>query len=151
MRQRTVDHAKLQAALDDRPEVLFAYLFGSAASGITHGRSDVDVAVYISAASITGSDANKMLHDLWIGIYGELVRILGRDDVDLVILNRTSPLLAERVARYGQLMFSRDEVCRIRWIVETKSRYCDLKPVRSRLDRVVAERIRSGRFGHAHG
>jgi len=151
MKPHPVDSTALRTTLEARPEVLFAYLFGSAGTGITHGQSDVDVAVYVCDSSIQGADANLMLHDLWIDIHGELVRTLGREDVDLVILNRTSPLLAERVVRHGQLLFSRDEVARIRWIVETKGRYCDLTPVRSRLDRVVAERIRTGRFGYSHG
>lgn len=68
-------------------------------------------------------------------------------DVDVVLLQRAPPLLAERIARTGTLIGSRDEARRVRWLVETKSRYCDLGPLRRLLDRAVAERVRSGRFG----
>jgi|GEM_PF-5610508 len=38
---------KLNKALGDDPDVLFAYLFGSTASGLSHPHSDLDIACYV--------------------------------------------------------------------------------------------------------
>lgn len=146
---------RARSVLRGRPEVVFAYLFGSRAEGGAHGASDVDVAVYL------GEDAGPGRLETWSEIHGELVGALAPDDdrvglrdrghapegVDLVILNDAPPLLADRVIRQGEVLFSRSEPERIRWTVRQKSRYCDLRPLRRRLDAAVSERLRTGRFG----
>lgn len=150
---------RVRAALEDHPEVTFAYLFGSRSRGRAHPRSDVDVAVYVdpSVAGEAGSGAGDRL-STWSDLHARLVRalapVLGRGDrggapegVDLLLLNDAPPLLSERVVRHGELLFSRSEPERVRWVARTKSRYCDLRPLRRRLDRALAERLESGRFG----
>lgn len=154
---------RIRDALMERPEVVFAYVFGSRAEGAERRSSDVDVAVYLQEQAVgrpgdgaggRGSGKGRSL-EAWSAIHGDVVRSVGTtgdrggapEGVDLVLLNRAPPLLADRVARSGKLLFSRDEPERIRWLVRTKSRYCDLRPLRERLDRTVQERIRSGQFG----
>lgn len=138
--------AELRAALTPRPEVAFAYLFGSAARGRPHAQSDVDVAVGVAPERESARD-----HELQLELLRTVQRAVGREDVDLVLLHRAPPLLAERVARTGSLIFSRDEPGRLRWIVETKSRYADLRPLRELLDGAVARRLRTGAFGRSGG
>lgn len=71
-----------EAYLKGRKDVVFAYLFGSFATGKPHPLSDVDIAVYLD-----GTDtAEKRLE-----ILGDLEKILKSDEIDLVILNK-SPL-----------------------------------------------------------
>lgn len=95
--------ARLTRALEPRREILEAYLFGSQARGDAHGRSDVDVAVYI----------DKSLADEghW-GYRAELTTVLmdalGTNDVDVVVLNEAPPLLYHRVLRDGVRLVTRD-------------------------------------------
>lgn len=166
---------RIRSALEERPEVLFAYLFGSRAGGRTHPESDVDVAVYLDpeASGEERDGDGAWSPGPWPEIHGAVVRAAwggSRDRLersgpsarrrdrggapegaDLLILNDAPPLISDRVARGGRLLFSRDEPARVRWIARTKSRYCDLRPLRERLDRAVSERIRSGRFGRRAG
>lgn len=166
---------QLRDALMERPGVVFAYLFGSRAEGAARRSSDVDVAVYLREGAGASDDAESDEGkgessgeadplDAWTEIHGDVVRSLGSErgrrtgdlggapeGVDLVLLNRAPPLLADRVARSGRLLFSRDEPERIRWIVRTKSRYCDLRFMWKRLDQTVQDRIRSGHFGGSSG
>ena len=136
---------KLRAALADRSEVVFAYLFGSRSRGPSHPLSDVDVAVFTQPAEPDVEWEQRL------ELIGVVSRALARDDVDVVLLRHAPPLLAERVARTGTVILSRDEPRRLRWIVETKSRYCDLRPLRTHLDRALAQRVRAGRFGTSGG
>ncbi|MGH7545146.1 MAG: type VII toxin-antitoxin system MntA family adenylyltransferase antitoxin [Gemmatimonadota bacterium] len=135
----------LRVALADRSDVVFAYLFGSRSRGLAHPLSDVDVAVFTPPADEDGEWERRL------ELIAAVSRALGRDDVDVVLLRRAPPLLAERVARTGTLICSRDEPRRVQWIVETKSRYCDLRPLRALLNRALTQRVRSGRFGTSGG
>ena len=69
--------------LCSRPDVLFAYLFGSLARGKPMPLSDVDIAVYLS------KDTNILQSKM--AILGRLIDILETDEIDLVVLN-TAPL-----------------------------------------------------------
>lgn len=149
---------RVRSVLRGRPEVVFAYLFGSRAGDGAHGASDVDVAVYLNEQADHGERGRL---ETWSEIHGDLVEALASSEggvgrrhrghapegVDLLILNDAPPLLADRVIRGGEVLFSRSEPERIRWTVRQKSRYCDLRPLRRRLDAAVSERLRTGRFG----
>ena len=80
--------AHLTEALEPRPEILEAYLFGSRARGDAHSRSDVDVAVYVDDARAAtgpfGYQADLTTH---------LMTALGTDVIDVVVLNRAPALL----------------------------------------------------------
>ncbi len=72
-----------ESYLKSRPDVYFAYLFGSLATKKPTPLSDVDIAIYLSEDSNT---SNKRFE-----ILGELSDILQTDEIDLVILN-SAPL-----------------------------------------------------------
>jgi predicted nucleotidyltransferase len=74
--------ASLREALERRPEVLEAYLFGSLARAEARPHSDVDVAVTLDRAA---SDPSGLGFDAILG--AELMAALGSDRVDVVILN----------------------------------------------------------------
>lgn len=75
--------------LSARPDVGFAYLFGSLASGRGTPRSDVDVAVFLS--DVSDPVESKL------GILGELMEAFGTERIDLVVLNDTPLSLRGRI------------------------------------------------------
>lgn len=134
--------AVLAPALRERPEVLEAYLFGSQARGDAQAHSDVDVAVYID---------HGLSGDAPFGYAAEITSLLmaalGRNDVDVVVLNDAPPLLYGRVLRDGVRVFSRD--LRATTVRESQaiSRYCDYVPHLAKIDAAHAARIARGDFG----
>ena len=70
-------------------DVEFAYLFGSAATGIVRPGSDVDVAIHVAP----GADA----HRVQLEVARACARQLGTDAVDIVLLNAAPIALAGRV------------------------------------------------------
>ena len=93
---------KLRACLDPREEILEAYVFGSAATGQAQAHSDIDIAVYLldrPSASAFGYEAD---------LASALMRELGSDGVDVVVLNEAPPLLYHRVLRDGVRILSRE-------------------------------------------
>jgi predicted nucleotidyltransferase len=134
--------ARLGAALAARPEVLEGYLFGSVARGQAQAHSDLDVAVYVESEALT-----RPGFGLSAEIASELSRALGRDDVDVVILNQASPLLYRCVLKDGVRLMSRDLRETTTREGRALSRYCDYVPQLEKIERSHRLRINAGHFG----
>lgn len=84
-----LDVPRLTAALGAEADVVFAYLFGSRATGTAGPRSDVDIAVYVR----DGVDP----FETGLRLTGVVERALGTDAVDLVVLNAAPLSLSGRI------------------------------------------------------
>jgi len=74
-------------------------LFGSQATNKTHPKSDVDI----------GYTANEQLKlDIRFEIEREISKVLGRNDVELVDLQRISPLMKKIIAEEGVVLYERE-------------------------------------------
>jgi predicted nucleotidyltransferase len=87
---------KAEEYLQSRPDVYFAYLFGSLAKGKPLPLSDVDIAVYLSE---TADVLEKKLE-----ILGELIELLETDEIDLVILNEAPLTLRMKILESKKLI-----------------------------------------------
>jgi predicted nucleotidyltransferase len=100
---------KLKAYFEERKDVAFAFLFGSAAKGKVRRRGDIDIAVYFWPE-------NKVIEWEMFGKYypGEakigldLERIL-KKNVDLVVLNRARSIIADEIIRKGVPIINKDK------------------------------------------
>ena len=98
---------KAQKVLEDKEQILFAYLFGSTARGEHNALSDIDLAVYFHG------DVDLITEKL--NLLGDLVDQMGTDCLDLVILN-TAPLsLAARILRAREILVDRNPFMRHRY------------------------------------
>lgn len=129
---------QLARALAPREEVLEAYLFGSHATGKAQAHSDVDIAVYVDETRIVASS-----YGYAADLGTVLIAALGRNDVDVVVLNHAPPLLYHRVLRDGMRILSRDLRATTTREGYAFSRYCDWVP---QLAKIEAAR-RSARSG----
>jgi predicted nucleotidyltransferase len=132
----------LREALTPRGEVLEAYFFGSQARGEARAHSDIDVAVYLDLTRVPPCDYGYEAQ-----LTTELMSALSSDRVDLVVLNRASPLLYHRVLRDGVRLLTRDLQATTVREGQALSRYCDYVPQLAKIDAVAAARIRRGEFG----
>jgi predicted nucleotidyltransferase len=132
---------RLAEALD-REGVVAAMLIGSQARGTGGPLSDVDVAVWHDPAL---DPAARLRLQLDLG--ARAARALGTDEVDVVMLNRATPLLRHRAIRDARGLVERDRDERVR--LETKAilEYLDTAPLRAELGRGLRRRIGEGRFG----
>jgi predicted nucleotidyltransferase len=123
--------AELKARLDAHPDVVVAYLLGSAARGELRPGSDLDVAVLLPARTPQGkvvTDRDPLtLSSLRLSLQADLQEAAHRP-VDLVILNQASPDLIHRVLRDGVLLVERDRSARIRFEVGARNEYFDVLP-----------------------
>ena len=104
--------------------VLFAYLYGSYATGVVHPFSDLDIGIYIDKLPDSKHLELELSLSLEIdaniesGVASE-VRII--NNLPLVILGKT---ITE-----GALIYSRDEIIRVDFETSVRSAYFDFLPV----------------------
>lgn len=125
---------RVSQTLAPRAEVLEAYLFGSHAVGAAQAHSDVDIAVYLDESRIPMSP-----YGFAAELGSALMAALGRNDVDVVVLNRAPPLLYHRVLRDGMRILSRDLRATTTREGYALSRYCDYVPQLAKIE--AARRI----------
>ncbi|ODS30545.1 MAG: Nucleotidyltransferase domain protein [Candidatus Scalindua rubra] len=83
--------------------VLFVYLFGTAAQGNMSPLSDVDLAVFLSRQD------DKSYYEIKCSLYADCCRVLKRDDIDVVVLNTTKNIvLLDEIIRGGIVLVDRD-------------------------------------------
>ena len=132
----------IRERLERRPEILEAYLFGSQARGDAMPHSDIDVAVYV--------DRERLPPAPWgyaADLITDLMSALGRNEIDVVVLNDAPPLLYHRVLRDGERLLSRDLAATTTREGYAISRYCDYLPVLRMIDRELDRRLEDGSFG----
>ena len=116
-------------------------MFGSVAMGRARPDSDVDIAVLVNGR-VQASRMSEYRSKLIV----ELGSVLRRSDVDVIILNQATPLLAHRVLSQGKLVFERSASARVRFQVKTASRYFDLIPMFETQIRYLKKSVREGRI-----
>lgn len=109
---------------------------------MAHAHSDVDLAVRL------GDDLDpRNRRRRLVSLQSDVAEALGRDDVDLVDLDRIPPLLACQVVRTGLPIVDVDPEARIAFEVQALSRYFDFAPLEQAINRDMYRRLAEGRFG----
>jgi predicted nucleotidyltransferase len=110
------------------------WVYGSVAKGTAERRSDLDL-----AALFRGRPAPEDVLDAAAELGGRLGR-----EVDLVDLDRASPILAMQVLRHGRLLVDRNPPRRHVFFARTVSLYEDLKIVRRPVEEALYRRFAGG-------
>lgn len=134
---------KLTDFFTSRAEVLAVYLFGSHATGKAGPLSDIDLAFFIDFSFIDEKDFPYGYQSFLIT---ELMKLLGTNDVDAIILNTAPPLLKFQVLKYGEVIFCRSESRRLEFYVKAFNQYQDIRPMLAVQNMYLARRMK-GKLG----
>lgn len=124
--------SSLQRFAEPKVQILTIYLFGSVLTRTLAG--DVDVAILVDQDAIEESHYPLGFHAF---LKDELSSALRCDNVDLLLLNGASPIIAMQVLRKGKKIFERDPRKTNEFFVRTVNRYSDLKLVRREIERMI--------------
>ena len=127
---------RIRDSLDHEKEILFAYLYGSAAYDPNLSVGDIDVAVYLKAADM------KQYISKEEELTAFLTTKLHTDEIDLRILNGLPLVLKYSILKDGKLLFSRDELQRVDFETSVMIRFLELKPYLDEYRLMLSQRIR---------
>jgi len=131
---------RLAQTFEQHSEIVAVYLYGSYASGESGPLSDVDLAVLLKP-----NHSRNEMFELQLDLISQILQIIRGDEVDLVVLNETSPLLAYEVIRGGKVLFCRNDMARTQYEATTINRYLDWRPFSRIYQNYLFEDIRQGR------
>lgn len=133
----------IRQKLESSAEIQLVYIFGSVLTSNSHAESDIDIAILIDE-SFWKSLGDTLEYESELIVM--LQHLFESDRIDLVLLNSAPPLLANEVISTGKLLYY-DEPLRINnFIVRTKQRYLDTKPLRAIKRQYLYARIDRGEF-----
>lgn len=127
---------KLSEYLSGEKKVKFAYLFGSYAKNNTGPLSDIDIAIYLDDKINKGER-----FDFRLELMAQISILLKRESIDLIILNDSDISLAYEVIYHGKLIYSKNELKRIRYETKVMSFYFDRKYYYDRHAKLLIEQI----------
>jgi len=116
-----------------------AYLFGSYSEARAHRESDVDVAVLLDRR-VFGTRRERFEERL--RLIGAVGSALGRNDVDLVILNDAPPELGARIVTRGVRLFCSDADADHAFVRDVQLRAADLAPFLRRMRGIKLEALK---------
>ena len=91
----------------EREDIVFAFLFGSAARGKVRREGDIDIAIYFRPEKDVEWENFNKTYKGENRIALDLERLL-KKEIDLVVLNRTRSVLADEIIRKGKPIIIRD-------------------------------------------
>ena len=98
----------LKNYFEERKDVAFAFLFGSAIKGKVRKEGDVDVGIYFWPEYDIEWEVFDKVYPGEARIGLDLERLL-KKEVDLIVLNRTRAILADEIIRKGQSIIINDK------------------------------------------
>lgn len=137
---------KLAPFFKDKPEIMFAYLFGSIARGTAGKLSDIDIAIYVGPFCLPQTGAYGYQSEMLV----ELQALLKRK-VDVVLLNYASTMLKFQVLKNGSLIYCRLEKERRLFHEKTVVQYLDIKPLLKVQSYYLHKRLAEGAYGGGSG
>ena len=114
----------LKGYFRNKADVLIIFMFGSSVKGHLTEDSDIDIAILF-----------KELPDLYAinQIRDELSNLIKRE-VDVVVLNNSSPIIRMQVLKNGVLLINKNKAIYNDFFVRTVKEYDDLKRVRKEIE-----------------
>lgn len=121
-----------------RRGVVSAYLFGSEAESRAHRESDVDVGVLFDRTVYPDRSDRASAQ---IAMNAELIGVLGRNRIDLVVLNDAPPELGRHIVTKGRRVFCSDEASDARFGVYAQLRAAEVAPFLRRAREATLARL----------
>lgn len=127
-----MDKAKLINILQKYNGIAAAVLFGSQATQQANLESDIDIALLYDANSIPdGMELLQFKQDLSDQM---------QQDVDIIVLNEASPIIAMQAIKHGVPLFLRDKKAYDRFEIKLITDYADVKYMRKPFEENILKR-----------
>lgn len=130
-----IDFTPIISYLSQRPDITFAYVFGSVLTEyFIEGKSDIDLAIMGADKEFTFYDLQEMAMDI-----SDLLP--GHPEVDMVDLMTDAPVLIHQIMEHGQPLFVKDELVHDLFYCTQSSKFIDHQAWSKQFDEVLREGI----------
>lgn len=114
--------------------ILFVYVFGSTAQGLTNFESDVDLAIYLNEKKVSNLFKKRL------SLIEKIQSILKRS-TEVVILNEIKSIFFKFVIiKEGKVIFERDHGKRVDFELKTMQEYYDFQPFLEEYNKAYLQR-----------
>lgn len=113
----------LAADIFDETPVIFAYLYGSHATGVAHSFSDIDIGVYVPVVSMKDSLGLEMS----LALAGDRV-MQEKLKCDVRLMNRLPLAVTGEIVTRGILIYCSDHKARVEYETKVRMAYFDFIP-----------------------
>ena len=127
-----MDKKKLINILQDNREIAAAVLFGSQASNQANQDSDIDIALLYNPKSVP--DGLELLQ------FKQYLSDEMQQEVDIVLLNEASPIIAMQAVKHGVPLFLRDKKAYDKFEIKLITDYADIKRIREPFEKNILRR-----------
>jgi predicted nucleotidyltransferase len=127
-----LDPEPIARTLAANPRVSSVYIFGSQGTGTARPDSDVDIAIRTTEPLALRDE---------LMLVADLTDALGRSDIDLVLLDRATPVLRYEVVVRGRRLFARDDAEADAWERRAIAAYLDTAHMRRTQERLLREAV----------
>lgn len=127
-----IENNMLLEYLRSQRPIIAAIVFGSAAADRLRPESDFDLALLFAPAHVPDDEA-------MLSMRTDLEEIVARN-VDFIVLNRASTILAFQIIKTGVVIFCRDRRSLEQFIVRLITEYADFKIIRRPIEEAVIKR-----------
>lgn len=110
----------LKKYFSQQPDIIAVYIFGSFGTEYEHDFSDIDFAVIFNAGQITLRDECK--------IEAYLSKLLNREKIDLLNLNKAPVYLRYKAVTEGDLIYESDYIAHSDFLEKVYKWYLDYLP-----------------------
>ncbi len=127
----------LKKRLASERGVDFAYLFGSQARNDVGALSDIDIAVHLD------NNVDGFVYRLYLT--EEIMKAVGREEIDVVIMNNATTFLCYQIIKDG-ILLKDDKKLRLNFEMRIVKGYLDTRYLRSTQLSYMKEHIKAGTF-----
>lgn len=135
---------KIQTFAHTRNEILAVYLFGS--SLVRDRPRDLDIALLVRRGppdhAVRAGEMSAFGYRATVT--SEFMQLLGKNEIDVILLHEASPLLCKEILRKGKLIYSDPGYDRVRMEKQLMDRYLDTAPLR----RIKEHYLKQRYLGH---
>jgi len=127
----------LRKRLASEKSVSFAYLFGSHARQNTGNLSDIDIAIFLGG--------NVDFFHYRLKLTESIEKMIGGYKVDIIVLNRATPLLAHEIVKTGVLL-KENKDARIDFEIKSLQEYLDTQYLRDTQRLYIKKQLNEGTY-----
>jgi len=141
-----IDYHSIQNELEEIPEILAVYAFGSSVRGNSTPLSDIDIGIVLTDPENIFTNPQKY-QEIYDKVFRIFIKIVNSKKLDLLFLQKTGLAVQKEAVLDGEIIYTKDLEKTYTYKENVMNSYLDFKPVINYFNQKIIER---GLYGSAY-